>query len=154
MRVTVSPRGIQTDQLHQLHDSGIDLLRRHAPVNSQRFTNDVLDQKPRIQGTERVLKNDLHLLTQLPELLMAQRMNIPASKQHLSPRGALQPEQHPSKSGLAAAGFTNQAKRFPLADRQRNTIHGLYLANRPVKQAFGDRKIFFDVLHFHQNFGG
>ncbi|MNC30823.1 hypothetical protein D3C75_791210 [compost metagenome] len=122
-------------------------------MNTQRLADNILDEKAGIQRAERVLKNNLHFFAQASHLPMTQSVNISAFEQHFSVCYTLEPEQQPSKSGLAAAGFANQAKGFTLTDGQAHAVNSLYLANGPVQQSFGDGEILFDIPYVNQYLG-
>ncbi|MNI64769.1 hypothetical protein D3C73_1202340 [compost metagenome] len=82
---------------------------------------------------------------------MVQRVNIFAFEQHFPVRNTLEAEQQPAEGRFAAAGFSDQPEGFPFADLQAHAVNGFDLADGPVQQTFGNRKIFLNISYIHQH---
>src|SRR5262249_45422481 len=92
------------------------------PVNDQRFGNDITDFHARVQRCIRILKNDLHLATQVSQFTSAQCANIPTSECDLPGSRLDQSEQTATDRRFSATRFAHQAQRFAAEDLKRNTI--------------------------------
>jgi hypothetical protein len=69
MGIAVSTFFVQPNHFQKFANSLCDLGGREAPVHPQWFSDDPADGVPGVQRGIRVLKDDLHLLAQLPHAL-------------------------------------------------------------------------------------
>jgi hypothetical protein len=85
-------------------------------VDFERFCDRCPNTHARVQGAEGVLKHNLHIPPQLPQLRRLQPQHIAPLKPDLAAHGRYQPQQCPTQGGFAAARLTHQAKGFALSN--------------------------------------
>ncbi len=64
-----------------------------------------------------------------------------AVKDDASGRGALEVEDRPAQSGLAATGFAHEAEDFALADLETDSVDSLHVADLVTQQAAHYREV-------------
>ena len=146
MRIAETRRGIEPDIAERLDHPRLALsLRERALMHAQALRHDIADRHPRAQGSERVLKYDLHVATERPHLLETQTLDVFA-QEHDRPVRRNQPQQRQTERGLAGPGFTDDAERLALAHLQRHAIHRLDMADRLAQQSAPDRKPDLEIV--------
>jgi hypothetical protein len=98
---------------------------------TQRFADDIARGHPRIEGSERVLKHDLHRTSERTQLALAETSDVGAID--VDPAACrLDQSQHAARDRrLAASGFAGQAENLADAKRKAHAIdrvHGADLA--------------------------
>ena len=90
-------------------------------VDAQAFGDGVIDGVARIEGTERILQDQLHLATEVLQPSIVQRLTL---KQHRACRRLLQPEQRACERRLAAAGFPDECDDLTRVHLEVDAIDG------------------------------
>ncbi len=92
-------------------------------VDQQRLGDDRFNAHARIERGERVLEDDLHVTAKAAKLCAGCRKDVLAVEGDGAGGGFDEAENHPAQSGLAAAGFADQAKRFAFRNFERDTVY-------------------------------
>ena len=114
----------QPDEFEQLNHLGA--RRRFVwlqAVNQQRLGDAVADGHARIQRTERILKNHLHLAAIVFQRIAVGMRDVHTRESDGAGSGFLQPQQRAPDRGFAAARLTHQADGFALEYLERQIIH-------------------------------
>src|SRR5437763_4377574 len=120
-------------------------------MNKQRLSDEVFNSHSRIERAERILKNNLHVPSELAQFLAANRQQVAAVKMNCSGRWLNQPQDEPSQGALARSRFSDHAKRFTSVDLQGNVIYGADLSFGPgSEETFCRQKCFSEILNFNQ----
>ena len=82
------------------------------PVDCERLREDIPHLHTRIQRRVRILKNDLHLATNLTQLFPVERENVASFEIDVTGSRLDQTKQATSDCRLAAARFTDEAQCF------------------------------------------
>src|SRR5262249_37515510 len=140
----ISPHmiGVEPHGFEQLDDSVHELpMGLHQTVNDQRLAYDRTDRHARIERGIRILKNDLHVAAQGPQLRSVERCDVRTLKPPLA-RGRLSQAQDTAPGGgLAAAGFAHQTQGLPRAYLEAHVVDGVYPLGRARKDAALDEKL-------------
>src|SRR5207244_8193872 len=100
----------EADEIEQLANPERPLMTRRCPVNLEWLDDDLLDRHERVEGGERILKDDLHVAPQWLQLARRQIVDISALEVHC-PAGWREQTQHePADRRLSAAALPNQAE--------------------------------------------
>ena len=105
-------------------------------MNNQRLGNDVFHTIPRIERSEWVLKDDLHITAQVAHLaaaaagIAAQMQQIAAFEKNRAGSRFDEAKNQAPERALARAGFADQAERFPLLDVERDIVDRAHFATR------------------------
>src|SRR5262245_59294147 len=99
-------------------------------VNDQRLFDNVVNRHPRIQGSERILKDELHLTSKALQSLALERQYInqlPVVVERDRPRiRRCRPQQKLAQGGLAAPAFADETKTPATFDFEADTTYGGY----------------------------
>ena len=148
MRVTVQAGRFQPHLPDDFPDTLFPFCTVSDSLNDETFLDDRTDRHAGIHRAERVLENDLHITPQLLELIVICLKNISSLKKD-SPSGWLNETQDgTSCSGFSAAAFTDETKSFAFLKLERDTVHGLNVANDAFEQPAVDREVSFQVFNF------
>jgi hypothetical protein len=89
----------------------------------------------------RILEDELHLLAQRPELMLAQFGELNGAAElrarleaHTATSDRGEPEQRASGCRLAATRLPHQAQHFALAQGERHSVDGLDRSRRPTQE--------------------
>jgi hypothetical protein len=77
--------------------------------------------------------------------------NIPPSEKDVPTRWFDEAENRSAKGCLAAAGLTDQAERFTLADGERHVVHCSGVSGDAGKQSFPLGKVLFEVTNVKED---
>ncbi len=129
---------------------------RRGHVGAQRdqaLFEDVEDAHARVQGGERILKNDLHGAPCLAQRIALQREEILPLEQGLAANHGLVAQQLDDRLAggcLAATGFTDQCQRAASGYREGHTVHRDERARGALQQAFANRETHRQIAHLEQ----
>ena len=105
----------------------IDGLLALAPVSDvmdlQGFADRLADALPRVDGRVGVLEDDLHLLREIPKLVLRGRRDVAPAEADGAVRRVDEPDHEASGRGLAAPRFPDEPERFALADVEADAVH-------------------------------
>ena len=152
MRIPVGKTGAQTANVQQFHNTLIAaLLVRNNPMHTHRLCQNFTDLHPRVQRTERVLEDHLHILTVFAHLCLIEGSNVIAIKLDRSRCDLFKLQNAAASRSLAAARFTNQSQGFTLVHGKGNTVDRFHLCNFALDDdAFGNRKVHPQVIHLQE----
>jgi hypothetical protein len=139
--------GVQPHQLHKLPDLVLDLPARGGAVEPERLADDAPHGLARIQGSERVLEDHLHLAPDLPQALALEIGDLLPVEEDPAIGRVVQPHDDASQRGLAAARLPHQADRLARVDLEVDAIHGVDLADLALNEdAPGDGEVLLQPL--------
>ena len=118
--------GRQSDNFHQLIHPAVGLrLGPEQAVDQHGLGNGILDGHPGIEGSVRVLENDLHFGAQFTQFSLAHSGDFPAVQKDLALGGLRQPQNGAAQGAFAAAGFTHHAQGAAGADPQIDAVQSM-----------------------------
>src|SRR3954447_8010806 len=100
MRITGECRLVQPDGSHQFRASRVPLRGRHLFMNDERLRNYFFHRHSRIERSERILENNLHVASHPAHLAPRQCCQIPPVESHGPWRRFDQPQYQPSQCAL------------------------------------------------------
>ena len=132
----------QSNRIHQLGYSGVQLLFRAAYMIDLQWLRDQLPHThSRVQGRHGVLKNHLHISSNLLLFSAARFADILAVQKHLTGGGRHQSQNGSAQCGFSAAGFSHHTQCLLGTEGERHVIHC-------VEAASGGLEILFQMLYF------
>ena len=146
MRIAQGDFRRQFHLFQQRHSSGFRFFIGNLGKVAQRLTDDIANPHLGIKGRRRVLKNHLDMLGHCPAFFTGKARDILALKIDFAAVCRMQAHNRADKSGLAAAGLTDQPQRFATVELQAHILTGGKL--RAV--TFG--KFLADFICGQQNF--
>src|SRR6476469_5561351 len=93
-------------------------------MNYQRLSHDLFHAHARVQRSEGVLEDDLHIAAEAPKLTAIGLEYVVAVERNAAGGGLNQPQDHASQCGFAAARLADQPQRFTLSNVERDAVHG------------------------------
>ena len=105
--------------------------------------DDVADDHARVQGGLGVLEDHLHLPVEGPALIARRLVDVLAPVEHLAARRIVEPDQDPSRRGLAAARLADQAESLALVDLERDPVDRLQVLP-------ADPEVLLEVFYLEQ----
>ena len=134
-RVAVDLVRQQADLRHHLLHALLRLRRREVRLERlQRFGDDFAHGHARIERSERILKNDLHLLALAAHVFMRELGEILAEPDDAPRRDRQQTQYGAAESRLPAAGLSDQTKGFAGPQIEIDAIDGLEDRRRTARQ--------------------
>jgi hypothetical protein len=91
------------------------------------------------------LEDDLHLAPQRAQRGGVHRSDVPPLEPDFSRGGLYESKNRASCRRLPAAGFADDAQRFPTRDVEGDIVDGLHGTYLPREHPFLDRKRLFEV---------
>ena len=123
-------------------------------MNEQRLRDDVCDAETRIQRTERVLKDDLHVAAQSPQFILAKRQQVLTIKVDTSGRWFDKPQDQTTERAFSRPGFANHPERFTRLDSEGHPVDGAHLsASASVEKRLAEWEDFRQITNFYQRQG-
>ena len=119
-------------------------------MNHQRLSHDLFHAHARVERSKGILKDDLYIAAEMAELAARSGENILSVECNAAGSGLDEAEKHASKSGFAAAGFADEAKRFALHDVERDAIDGANFAAGLAEHAFVGQVNFDEIADGEQ----
>ena len=120
--LTASP-GIESHEFHQMSRTAAYLMPVRHGVNREHFSNDLLRGKTGIEGSEGILKDNLHSPAHGTHPPAAQVCYVQAVEYHPAGTRRLEPEQDAPQCGLAAPRFSHQSQCFTPKHLQVYPVH-------------------------------
>ena len=106
-------------------------------MNEQRFGDDIFDPKSRIERSEGILKDDLHIAPQATHFAAAGREQVFAFEINAARCRLDQPQDQPPERALARTGFAYQPERFAGMNVERDVVDG---ADFPASRFCAERR--------------
>ena len=137
VRIAVDLVRQQPHAIHHLAHPFRDLgLGRFWEMGDQRLGDDLADGHARIQRSQGILEDHLHIAAQaaqfagfgLEDVGLAHPQSAAVARRNHA-------DHRPRQGGLAAAGFADHAQRFAGEQVEADAVHGLQLARRGPRHA-------------------
>ena len=94
-------------------------------MDPDRLPDDILYEPSGVHGPERILKYDLYLFSQLPQLFPADMVDVLSEHGNFSRCRLVEQHDRIDKSGFPTAGFSHDSQRLFSRNRQGNIVHRL-----------------------------
>jgi hypothetical protein len=146
-------RGVFRTQSHflqQLPDARVGGAALGEPVDREPLANDGADRHARVERGERILEDDLHPATQLPQTGGIERAHVGAVERDGARGGLDEPEDRAAGGGLAAPRLTDERERLAGRDVERYAVHGADLARDAAEHPVLDREVLDEVTNREQ----
>ena len=114
----------------------------------QRLAHDLLNGHPGVEGTVRVLKDDLHPLPELFEFLLLEGEDVEAVIDGPAGVRLVETDEGFADGGLAAPALPHQAQGFSCLDFEVDAIHGPDMAHHLGEDSAADGEKFSQSLNF------
>ena len=147
MWIGIDESACQTNHIHNLAYAFLDAILVLMVIdflNKQGRSDRFANRHARVERCKRILEDNLHVTTHIFHLLIVERKNILLIKIDFAAGRFMQAENGTAHCRLAAAGFTDNAKRFTLFNGKANIIYR-------VEHAVWNGEVFFQVFYL-QNF--
>src|SRR5450759_2576804 len=141
----------QADLLEQLGDPLALLVARRHAVDGKRLADDIAGGHARIEGSERVLEDDLHRTPVRTQLGLAEMGDIAAVEADAATGRFDQAQDAACHRRFAAAGFSYHAQRFADPQLETHAVHGMHGADTAAQNAASHRIVFNEVRYLEQN---
>ncbi len=92
-------------------------------MDHQRLTDDVTCGLSGIQGGIGILKDNLHILANLPHLPAVELQDVLVLEEYLPLRRLFKPQEAAPQGGLSATRFAHQSQGLPLFDEKIHSVH-------------------------------
>ena len=145
MRITLPVVGIEPDLPEELRDAIAPLGLVAPAVDDERLRDDALDRHPRVQRSVGILKDDLHVPAEPPELAVSHRADVLAAEEHLAVRRLDEAEDAAPHGRFPGTGLADEAERLAPRDREGDAVDGLHVPDRPREKSALDGKILLEV---------
>jgi hypothetical protein len=125
--VRIAVHGIvrQANAAEELCNPGEAIVTRELwLVNRQRFGDDFADAHSRVQRSERILEDHLHLATLRAQGFSGEVQEVVAFEKNCAVIGLDEAEKHASEGSFAAAAFAHDGKGFAGLDKEAYVING------------------------------
>ncbi len=120
--------GIEADGAERIADPLLAFGRILDAGDHKRFGDDIADPAPRIEGCNRVLKDQLHPLAHFSQDIAVHRRQVLAVEHHLARHRQAQLQHRAAERGFAAAGFADQTERLARLDDEAEAGDDIGLA--------------------------
>src|SRR5690554_2820734 len=100
-------------------------------VDVQRLADDVTHSHAGVEGSVGVLENNLHLFSQITQLILGKLRHIPAVENDVAGCGLNQAQNTSACSCLAAAALSHQPQGFAFVNVKGYIVHCLHCPNLP-----------------------
>ena len=122
-----------------------------VPVNDERFGDDVLHAKARVERGERVLKDDLQVAPKAAHFAPVGCKQVATFEQNRAGSRLNQAQNQASERALAGAGFADQAQCLSAMNFERNVVDGAnFTARFSAQSGVGVGENFREVADFQQ----
>jgi hypothetical protein len=120
---------------------------------AERFCHDLAGLQPRVQGRERVLENDLHVLAPLPARTPAKCGEVLAVEDDPSVGRLDQPGDHPGRRRLPAPGLSDERESTAGFDAEADIVDSLDRTGVATQNSGVGRKMLCQVFGHQQRSG-
>ena len=117
--------GLQAAKLHNPEDVVLKVLFGNYAVLTRRLADNFTDGQSGREACIGVLKNHLHIRTQLVEGSVFKVGNFLALKVHLAARNVMQAQNRAAHSRFSATAFADYAEGFAPFKLERNAVNRL-----------------------------
>ncbi len=145
--------GVEPHLLEQLQDATVRVHTAGDAVDLEGLPYRRARRHPGIEGTGRILKDDLHPTAQQPQPPRIQGPDVRAVERHGSRGGLDEAQNRPPHGGLSAAALPHQGQGLTPGHRKRHTVDG---ADRAAlaEEAVTRGEVLHQVLDTQQWGGG
>src|SRR5215469_5785295 len=113
---------IQTHRTEQCGNTFASGTRVQAFVNDQGFANHVFHAKAWVERAEWILKNDLHVPPQEPQIALPDSKQVTTGKANCAGSRFEEPQNQATQRTLARAGFADDAQGLALVNIEGNFV--------------------------------
>jgi hypothetical protein len=110
-------------------------------VSVEALGHNVADRHPRIERTNRILEDDLHIAPRPFQRPPAKLHEVSAVNHDLAGGRLHEPDQRPAERRLPAARLSNESNRLPWQHIEVDSIHRADLASDSLQHAMPDREV-------------
>ena len=154
VRIVVHLRRPQAHALKQRRDALGDFVSPHVLEILDCLADDRAGAQPRIERRIGILEDELDVAPIAPHRARRKRRNIDAAQTDGTAARIDQPHDHPRERGFAAAGFADDAERFPLAQGERDAVDRVNEGFRAAERTAAHRKALHEILDREQRHAG
>src|SRR5216684_3342932 len=124
MRIFPAVIGVQADQVQELADPRLNIALALQQIESaDRFGDDGIDPKTRVEARIGILENHLNAAAQvLASLQLPGVAHRNAVDDHFARTRRQQPDDHSGDRGLTGAGFADEGKSLAFGDVEGDTV--------------------------------
>src|SRR5262249_50026987 len=125
VRVTAEGGFIQAHSAHNFSCGLLQLRCRGAPaisMDQQGLGDNLCNTHTRVERSERILEDDLHVAAQAAQLAGSRLENVMAVEINLAGGWFDEAQEHPAQGRLAAARLADQPQRLTLVDLEGDAV--------------------------------
>ena len=146
---------VHADGAEQFKDAVATGFAAYAFVDDERLGDDIFDPEAGIEGTEGILKNDLHVAAEAAEFGLAGDKQIVTPKVNAAGSGFDKAEDQAAESTFAGAGFADQAESFAGIDGEGDIVDGAnFTLGVASEERFSEGVDLGEVADFDEGHGG
>src|SRR5512144_1499662 len=125
-------------------------------MDIERLADDLKDGHARIERSERILKDHLHLRAEAAQGRPVERSQVRylivrLTEEDLAARGSKGAQDTTRDGCLPATALPNQPKRFPFAYKEAYIVYGAHVVDHLAQQPFLiNGEILLEAAHFQQ----
>src|SRR4051794_17560236 len=119
-------------------------------VDAQAVTDAFADRRPRIEGREWILKDDLHAPSEGLELRALEPRDVSAIEQDGPGGGLDETQQQPPYGRLPAAGLADQAERLAPPHFEVDAVNRMNLSHGAAQNTALDREVLDQIPDLDQ----
>ena len=128
-------------------------FRGNETLYDQGLAHRLRNGHARIECPIRILKDDLRPPPKAPKLRMIEAQQIDTVKLHIT-CGRLDEPQDCSPDGrLSRSRFTGEAENLPAVDRERHTLHRMYVTHELAEHAASNLEALAQIAHIKESWG-
>ena len=120
------------------------------PPGPKAFSDRLPYGHPGVKRAKRVLKDDLHLLSQRFQLILRQPADAPALIEDRSLIRFQEPQDEPADRGFATAALSDQSQGLSRPDLQVDAIDSLHPTDDLLKKTSPDGKILLEPFNLEE----
>jgi hypothetical protein len=150
MRVPVGCLSPETTPFQKMLDTFPELVTTREAMDLERFTNDSTDTHAWIEGTRGILKDDLHLASNVAHRGSVHVEQVLAVVSHDTRGRRDEAENGPTDRGFSTAGLTNQTKSLTRLDPEAHTIDCTDMIHHSLEDSSPNREVGLEILDFKQ----
>src|SRR5215813_15233971 len=115
---------MESDHLQQLADQAPAPCRVLFTVDFERLGDGAAHPHARIERAERILEDDLHALSRLPQLVGSERHEVPPLEAHVARGGLDETKDQSTRGRLPAPRLAHQPQRLSRLEGKVHAVHG------------------------------
>ena len=140
----------QAHQDERLLDPGAAFRPAQVLVVEQRLLDHPLHGQARVERSERVLEDDLHVAPQVAHPLRREGQDVLALEPDLARGGFDEAQDAEPGGGLAAARLAHEPQGFVFPEAEGDVVHGVHHGRAPAQESPPHRKVLDQVSHREQ----